>query len=221
MRRHHETRLRATRQRGSMILLVLVISSVLLAAGLALNFSVTHELRTSSFDRDRKSARYVAEQGLKAAEEALFLSYAVDAWNDDLDPTGSLGRPVHPTPGADQPPLNLHDQALNRNGLVVYEWDPTPPASVTGSLWQVPVTVRDGNARYTVWVRNNPDDFSGTVTEDDDGVLKIVSLGEILDGAGNVRARTFLTELLRIPRLDPGNYGQKGLGAGGTSTIEP
>ncbi len=205
------------REEGSALILVLLISGALLIVGLALSFSVMVEHRISLFDRNHQAAIYVAEIGLKQAEVALTGSYQYNGWNDDLDTQGAFTRPAH---AGDQPPLNLVDRSLNRKGLVVYRWGPPSPGTVTGALWQVPVNVQDGNARYSVWVRNNSDDFGTTTFADADDVVEIVSLGELLDPGGGVKARTYLAEILTLQGAAARNYAQKGLGAGGASTIE-
>lgn len=203
---------------ASILIFVLLMSIVLLAVSLALSFVVTTDIGISVSDRDGKAAKYVAEIGLKQGEAALLTSFFYNQWDDDLDADGTFGRPLH---GGDQLPLNLTDRSLNRNGMVLYRWDTTAePPTVAQAFWQVPVTVRGGNARYTVWVRNNADDFGGTVTTDLDSVVKIVSLGELLDGSGRIKARSFLTETISMPAPVAGNYSQKGLGSGGTTTIE-
>jgi hypothetical protein len=194
------------------------MSIVLLAVSLALSFVVTTDIGISVTDRDAKAAMYLAEIGLKQGEAALLESFFHNQWDDDLDPDGTFGRPTHV---GDQLPTNLVDRSLTRNGMVLYRWDTTAAPPVPASaFWRVPMTVRGGNARYTVWVRNNADDYGGTVTTDLDSVVKLVSLGEILDGNGQVKARSFLTETVEMPAPVAGNYSQKGLGSGGTSTIE-
>lgn len=203
------------RRGASILIFVLLMSIVLMAVSLALSFVVSTDIGISVTDRNRKAALYVAEMGLKQGEEALLDSFFLNTWDDDLDPEGALGRPVH---GGDQLPVNLTDKSLNRNGLVVYRWD-TGAGVIDLPLWEMPVTVRGDNARYSVWVRNNPDDYGGTVTIDLDQVVKVVALGEILDGNNQVKARSFLTETLRMPAPVAGDYAQKSLGAGGTSTI--
>ena len=209
------SRFTTLRQRGSALVLTLLISAVLLFVGLGLSYSVMQERQISVFDRDYKAARYVAEQGLRHAEEALERSYSFGGWNDDLDIEGSLGRPTHP---GDQPPLNLQDASLNRNGLVVYRWAPT--GAVEGALFQVPQVVQDHPARFSVWVRNNADDYGSTITADADNMVSVVSLGELLDDGGNVKARAYLIEMLMMSGSVIGNYPQKGLGAGGHSTLQ-
>ncbi len=220
MVRTHSRDVRLSRGRGAAILVfLLLVSMVILSVGLALSFMSVTEVRLSLSDRDHRAAMYVAETGLKQAEDALEQSYFLNKWDDDLDPTNALGRPIH---AYDQLPLNLQDGSLNRNGLIVYRWSLTPPPGApVAPLFQVPVIVRGANARYTVWVRNNSDDYGATVTLDGDNVVKIVSLGEVLDGNGNVKARSFLTETVTMPPPDASQYAQKGLGSGGTSTIDP
>ena len=211
---------RSSNERGSALILVLIISTVLLLIGLAVSFVATAEIRVASLDRDHKAARYVAELGVKQAEAALFQSWATQRWDDDLDSTGALGRPAHEG-GADQVPLSLNDDSLDRNGLIVYRWSQAVPGQVDGTLYRVPVVIRGGNnARYTVWVRNNQDDYSASINEDLDSVVDIIALGEVLDISGGVRARAFLAETISPSGTGARNYSQKGLGAGGTSTIE-
>lgn len=205
-------------ERGSALVLTMVLSTVILLVGLSLAFVATAEIRVSAADRDRKAARYVAEQGLKDAEDALFSSWGTNRWLDDLDAAGGLGRPAHEA--GDQPPLSLGDRSLNRNGLVVYRWNPATPGEVLGTLYRVPLNLRGGNARYTVWVRNNSDDFGSAVTADGDSIVEIIALGEVLDAEGGVRSRSFLSETISLEGTSTRNYSQKGLGAGGTSTIE-
>lgn len=204
---------------GSALLLVLVITPVLLLVLLSVSIVVTAEVRVAALDRDLKAARYVAEQGLEQGEQALLDSFAVRRWDDDLDSTGAIGRPAH-ADGGDQPPLSLADTSLTRNGLIVYHWDTANPGDITSALYRVPVAVRGGNARYTVWVRNNADDYGATVTTDSDNMIRLVALGEVLDAAGGIRARSFLTETLVLEAGVVRNYEQKGLGSGGANTIE-
>ena len=210
----------SSNERGSALILVLIISTVLLLIGLAVSFVATAEIRVASLDRDHKAARYVAELGVKQAEAALFESWATQQWDDDLDNTGGLGRPAQED-GADQVPLSLNDDSLDRNGLIVYRWSQTNPGQVNSALYRVPVNIRGGNnARYTVWVRNNQDDYSGSISEDLDSMVDIIALGEVLDISGGVRARAFLGETISPSGSGARNYDQKGLGAGGASTIE-
>ena len=218
MRNHRTPLSLVSRERGTALVLTLVIAGILLLVGIALSFVVGMETRLSSFDRNRKAARYVAETGLKQAEQALIGSFGFQGWEDDLDTTGALGRPAHVD--GDQPPLSLADNALNRNGLVIYRWDPAAPGTVTSALWQVAVAVRGGNARFSAWVRNNPDDYGANVITDLDSTVQIVALGELLDANGDVTARALLAEIVSIDASTFFNYSQKGLGAGGTSTIE-
>lgn len=208
----------SSNERGSALILVLIISTVLLLIGLAVSFVATAEIRISSLDRDHKAARYVAELGLKQAEAAMFASWTTQQWDDDLDDGGGLGRPAH-ADGGDQMPWSLNDNSLDRNGLIVYRW--TDAGAVDSALYQVPVNIRGGNnARYTVWVRNNRDDYSASINSDLDSIVDIIALGEVLDISGGVRARSFLAETISPSGQGQRNYDQKGFGAAGASTIE-
>ena len=80
--------------------------------------------------------------------------------------------------------------------------------------------MRGGNARFSAWIRNNPDDYGADVITDLDSTVQIIALGELLDANGDVTARSLLAEIVSIDASNIFNYSQKGLGAGGTSTIE-
>ena len=212
------------RDRGSALVSVILVLLVLTIVGVGIAYFTQMEDRLSGNTRIAKAAFYAADAGLRRAELALTNTAGVKSTCAPISITQILSTgatPVLSVPGGGYTaiPLNLTtfngvdsggNPCLALTDQIQYLNIPIPVVAAT------PVVDR---ATYSIYVRNNVDDPSGSPTSDTDGIANIVSVGTVQLVAG-----TSITRILEEQVLlsSGGSFGssQKNLNAGGTGTAQ-
>jgi hypothetical protein len=210
---------RTMRERGSALVSVILVLLVLTIVGVGIAYFTSMEDRLSGNTRIAKAAFYAADAGLRRAELALsntagLISTCTPITLTQILSTGST--PALAVPGGGNPAIPLDLTTFNQAGCLAaadqikYLNIPIPVVAAT------PVVDR---ATYSIYVRNNVDDPSGSATTDSDGIANIVSVGTVQLVAG-----TSLTRILeeQVVLTVGGSFGssQKNLNAGGTGTAQ-
>lgn len=207
------------RERGSALVSVILVLLVLTIVGVGIAYFTSMEDRLSGNTRIAKAAFYAADAGLRRAELALsdtagLINTCAPITLTQILSTGST--PVLAVPGGGNVAIPLDLTTFNQAGCldvadqIKYLDIPIPVVAGT------PVVDR---ATYSLYVRNNIDDSSGTPTLDSDNVINIVSVGTVQLVAGDFVTRILEEQLILSVG---GSFGssQKNLNAGGTSTAQ-
>ncbi len=165
--------MRRTSARGSALLLAIISVLVLTIVGVGLVYFASTEDRISGNDKLQKEGFYAAEMGLRAGEIALTNAMSSTAANTTLLTTPPLSnvRTPHP-PNASPNSLDLHDGGFPATLLT---------SGTVGTYRDIPVTFAastpNDQAYYTLYVRNNEEDKSGSATADGDMRLNLIAVG--------------------------------------------
>ncbi len=214
--------MRVMKERGSALVSVILVLLVLTIVGVGIAYFTSMEDRLSGNTRIAKAAFYAADAGLRRAELALSNSAGLISTCTPITLTQILSVvPVAPgtvlsVPGGGNPAVPLDLTTFNQAGCLAatdqiqYLNIPIPVLAAT------PVVDR---ATYSIYVRNNIDDPSGSPTTDADGIANLVSVGTVQLVAG-----TSVTRILeeQVILTVGGSFGssQKNLNAGGTGTAQ-
>jgi hypothetical protein len=207
------------RNRGSALVSVILVLLVLTIVGVGIAYFTSMEDRLSGNTRISKAGFYAADSGLRRAEVVLSglsdLSgtCAVVSLNDILG-TGSTPTLTVPGGGFTAIPLDL--TGLSTAACL------TPLGISQQKFIDLAIPVDAGTpvvdrATYSLYVRNNFDDASGTATADTDGIINVVSVGTVTLTAGATVTR-MLEEQLLLTTGGAFGSSQKNLNAGGTGT---
>ena len=210
------------RQRGSALVSVILVLLVLTIVGVGIAYFTSMEDRLSGNTRIAKAAFYAADGGLRRAELALSNTAGLISTCTPITLTQILSvAPVAPgavlnVPGGGNPAVPLDLRTFNQAGCLAvadqiqYFNIPIPVVAST------PVVDR---ATYSIYVRNNVDDPSGSPTTDADSIANIVSVGTVQLVAGQSITRILEEQVILAAG---GSFGssQKNLNAGGTGTAQ-
>ena len=212
------------KERGSALVSVILVLLVLTIVGVGIAYFTSMEDRLSGNTRIAKAAFYAADAGLRRAELALTNTAGIKNTCAPITLTQILSTgstPVLSVPGGGYTaiPLNLTtftgvdsggNPCLALTDQIQYLNIPIPVVAAT------PVVDR---ATYSIYVRNNLDDPSGSPTSDSDGIANIVSVGTIQLVAGQSITRILEEQVVLTVG---GSFGssQKNLNAGGTGTSQ-
>lgn len=212
--RHVPSSPKSRRSRGSALITALLVILVLTVIGIGLAYFTQIEDRMSGNERLTKSSFYAAEAGLRAGEQALGVALDGQTAISSLltAPTGTFPVPTTINPSGsgrwDGVLLRVSTSALSRTYAQVQI--------------VVPAGVRD-KAYYSVYIRNNDEDPSGSATDDQDQKLNLVAVGVagLVDpGTGAVRGITkVLEEQVTIKLAGGEDYSGKQVNFGGTGSI--
>jgi Tfp pilus assembly protein PilX len=193
------------REKGSALVIIILVVFVLTMVGIAGVLFMTMEDRLSGNDKLTKEALYVAEIGLRAGESVVKTKCASGSDGVTSMLTGS---PTYQPPGA---------------GYVAYS---------AGTAYQNVVVASPGSpdtVTYSIFVRNNIDDSVGSsATKDEDSRINIVALATVTDASGRGISK-ILEEQMFVggagggERLEKGgNFGGTGgAGIGGSGALPP
>ncbi len=206
------------KERGSALVSVILVLLVLTIVGVGIAYFTSMEDRLSGNDRIAKAAFYAADAGLRRAEIALsdtarLTSACAPVSLTQILSTGST--PVLNVPGGGNPAIPLDLTAFNQAGClpvtdqINYLAIPVPVVATT------PVVDR---ATYSIYVRNNLDDASGSAVLDTDNTINVVSVGTVQLVAGTSVTRILEEQLFLTPGGSAGGT-QKGIEAGGTNAV--
>ena len=182
--------MRAAAEKGSALIMVILVVLVLTMIGLAASLYMTMEDRVSQNDKLSQAAFHAAQAGLKAGEQ-VFNSVSQSQLNQILNPQTFKN-------GANDEPQSLTDLTTAAHlGTVLYS-----SGAVAGGipLLNQPVgggTLVGNQEQYSLFVRNDPNDWlstDGNYYTDHNGIVTLVSRGTVLNAAGGVAAVKILAE---------------------------
>ena len=166
-----------SRETGSALITVILVVFVLTMVGIAGLLYMTVEDRLSSNDQQQKAALYAAESGLRRGEKEIVDQATANAAILSIMLSYTSGSvPALNPPGGGYNATIL--KASYASGGVELA-NVTLPASSGGSL------------TYSLYVRNNGDDTSGSATVDGDKRINVISVGVFRGPTG----RTFRSVL--------------------------
>ena len=177
---------RTTGEKGSALIMVILVVLVLTMIGLAASLYMTMEDRVSENDKLSQAAFHAAQAGLKAGEQ-VFNSVTQSQLNQIL----SMSNPDN------QEPTSLADLTTATHlGTVLYS-----SGAVAGGipLLNQPVgggTLVGNQEQYSLFVRNDPNDWltGENFYTDNNGAIVLVSRGVVLNARNGVAAVKILAE---------------------------
>jgi hypothetical protein len=209
------------KDRGSALVSVILVLLVLTIVGVGIAYFTSMEDRLSGNTRITKAGFYAADSGLRRAEVVLsglsdLSGVCAPVSLNDILGTGST--PSLTVPGGGYTAIPLDITGLSTAACLA-------PLGITRQKFtNVPVPVDAGTpvvdrATYSLYVRNNVDDASGSATVDNDGIINVVSVGTVTLTAGTTLTR-ILEEQLLLTTGGAFGSSQKNLNAGGTGTAQ-
>jgi hypothetical protein len=211
------------KRRGSALVSVILVLLVLTIVGVGIAYFTSMEDRLSGNTRIAKAGFYAADSGLRRAEAILsglpnLAGTCAPVTLTNLLSTGST--PALAVPGGGYAAIPLDLTTISTAACL---------ATLTGGVTQtkykdIPVPVDAATpvvdrATYSLYVRNNVDDASGSATVDNDNIINVVSVGTVTLTAGTAVTR-ILEEQLILQTGGAFMAAQKNLNAGGTSTAQ-
>ncbi len=206
------------RERGSALVSVILVLLVLTIVGVGIAYFTSMEDRLSGNTRITKAGFYAADAGLRRGEELLTEVITLDPTTCGAQSLSALllarTPPVLKVPGGgyDAQVLDLSTTAnvaclgLDRRAYLNV---PIPPPAGVSVVDQV---------SYSLYLRNNVDDASGTDVLDSDNIINLVSVGTVRLTAGVVVTK-IVEEQLLLTAGGSSTGAQKDVNAGGTNTI--
>ena len=205
------------KERGSALVSVILVLLVLTIVGVGIAYFTSMEDRLSGNTRISKAGFYAADAGLRRGEALLNrvinLSTACGAPNLSQI-LAARSSPVLKVPGGGYDAQVLDLSTLSNAGCLgadrtAFGDVPIPkPASVS---------VVD-RVTYSLYLRNNVDDASGTDALDTDNIINLVSVGTVQLATG-VLVTKIVEEQLLLSAGGGDTGGQKNVNQGGTNTI--
>ncbi len=211
-------------ERGVALITVLLVLLVLTVLGITATVMMTQEDRTSSREDMSRSALYVAEFGLRRGEQTLAgFQYSNYNLTTLLDHTATAPQnwsnapaaaPVEPTPSVitswDVGHLGTYLTTSVGGTTELANQEITDQMAVTG--------FRGGQrAFFSLYVRNNPDDPGGPLTNNDSRI-RLISVGWISDSAAQPLAVKVLEEEFNFVGTTQSAQSQKLGNPAGTSS---
>jgi hypothetical protein len=206
------------KERGSALVSVILVLLVLTIVGVGIAYFTSMEDRLSGNTRISKAGFYAADAGLRRGEALLNrvinLSTTCGAPNLSQILAARSLSPVLKVPGGGYDALVLDLSTLSNAGCLgtdraAFGDVPIPrPASVS---------VVD-RVTYSLYLRNNVDDASGTEALDTDNIINLVSVGTVQLATG-VLVTKIVEEQLLLSAGGGDTGGQKNVNQGGTNTI--
>lgn len=214
---------RHARQRGVALITVILVLLVLTVIALAASTMMTQEDRTAARMELQKAAFYAAEAGLRRGEEVL-LSLRLADMTDLLQYQSTTD------------PIGIRSEHIRHpEGAYANTWDVTHLGTIlraqgTGGIeladQVVPITgvgLDPGRvARYTLFVRNNPEDSRppGDPQVNADSRIRLISVGVITTGNDRPLSVKILEQEIDYGRIQQSPHAQKLGDAGGTSSVQ-
>lgn len=206
-------------ERGSALVSVILVLLVLTIVGVGIAYFTSMEDRLSGNTRIAKAAFYAADAGLRRGELALsdtagLVSTCAPITLTQILSTGAT--PALNVPGGGYPAIPLDLTTFNQAGCLL------PADQIQFLNIPIPVVAATpvvDRATYSIYVRNNVDDASGTATTDGDGIINLVSVGTVQLVAGTSMTR-ILEEQVMLSVGGAFGSSQKGLNAGGTGAAQ-
>ena len=206
-----------TKEKGSALIIVILVVLVLTIVGLAAALYMTMEDRMSQNDKLSQSAFHAAEAGLREGEQIITRTITTSTLNTALDPaTHGSAYNDEPTSQADLIAVAhlgtiLFDSLAGGSGNALYN------SSVGGA------TLLGFQERYTLYIRNDANDYipatdSGKYYIDHDGKMNLISRGSVVDSQGREVAVKILSEQIYfgLSSVKPGQFRFGQLGTSST-----
>jgi Tfp pilus assembly protein PilX len=195
-------------ERGSALILALLVILVLTVVGVGLSYMTTVEEKMAGNDQREKAGFYAAEVGLRQGEALLNggsmqTTATVSALLTATPTAPSAGQ----SPSTIQPPGGGYPAVLLVLNSTTYR-----DMAVT-----MPSGVRD-QASFSLYIRNDREDTGGTATSDKNLIINLISVGKVgTDTSGNTSI-VMITKILE-EQISSVNVGSEGgsqfLGNGG------
>lgn len=199
-----------SRARGSALATVVLVILVLTIVGIGIAYFTQIEDRLAGNSRMQKAGFYAADSGLRKGEAVLkFASASNVALSSILNYVGAT--PQLQVPGGGYP------------AVILLAVDPeavgAPVEFKNIKLYDPVLSPAVDKAEYSLYVRNNVEDFAGTAILDTDNIINLVSVGMVrLPGAAGTTMTKILEEQLVVSTTGSESGSQKGGNAGGTGT---
>jgi hypothetical protein len=197
---------RLAADRGSALITVVLVVLVLTIIGVGIAYFTSLEDRISGNTRIQKAGFYAADSGLRKGEAVLS---AVVGNNIAMTTLLTYGGtvPVLKVPGGGYDAVILNANDITGTKAMTEFND----ISIT-----LPNLVVD-RAFYSLYVRNNVEDISGSATVDTDNVINLISVGKIRFANGTEMTQ-ILEEQLVVSSSGTDTGSQKGANTGGTGS---
>lgn len=197
------------RARGSALATVILVILVLTIVGIGIAYFTQIEDRLSGNVRMQKAGFYAADAGLRKGESVL-----AGAINSSVALTSVLNYVSATTP-------NLKVPGGGFDAVILKAKDPDDGADKEFVNITIPAAAGIvDTTRFSLYVRNNAEDFGGSATSDTDNVINLISVGQVILPGGSATAMTqILEEQLVVTALGNEAGGMKGLNAGGTGSV--
>ncbi len=190
------------KERGSALIVVILVVLVLTMVGIAGLLFMNVEDRLSGNDQQQKASLYAAESGMRFGEKLILNVSGSSGIDALLNYSGAVPKL--------SPPGGGYQAVILTNGATTLYDVPLPSTGATGAL------------HYSLYVRNNADDPSTapSPTIDGDKKVNLISVGEFSDPTGRT-IRSVTEEQISIGVNGGGSkngYG-KDLNAGGSNAV--
>ncbi len=196
-------------QRGSALITVILVVLVLTMVGLSIRLFMGIEDTISGNDRYQKEATYLAEVALREGE-AKMATVGV-AQITPLLQYSNANNQVPPTLAQCQGTQYLGTVLTDSSNSALY--NKTIAYNVTSSN-----SGGDRVGYYSVYVRNNKQDYAGSPTIDQDGYIDILGVGTVKDTSGRIAYQKILCEEFFLGSANSGTLGpQIGGSSAGTN----
>ena len=213
-----------TRQQGAALITVVLILLVLTVLGITAALLMTQEDRTSARQDHLRAALYVAEAGLRQGEASL-QTLRGDRISEALTMASSEPQSWRTNPGdAIVHPVYMQPASWDIDHLGTYArlaYDIGGSAELANREVSLALDTRatgpSMRAFYSLYVRNNPEDASGTITQDADSIVRLVSVGWVANVDGRVLAVKIIEEEFDLRAEFVARGTQEGQNMGGTN----
>ncbi len=206
------------RERGSALVSVILVLLVLTIVGVGIAYFTSMEDRLSGNTRISKAGFYAADAGLRRGETLLNRVINLDSTTCGAQ-TLSLILAARSAPILKVPGGGYDAQVLDLSTISTAACLGTDRKAYSDVTIPAPSTVHVvDRVTYSLYLRNNVDDASGTETLDADNIINLISVGSVQLATG-VLVTKIVEEQLLLSAGGGDTGGQKGLNAGGTNTI--
>jgi hypothetical protein len=213
------------RERGSALVSVILVLLVLTIVGVGIAYFTSMEDRLSGNTRITKAGFYAADAGLRRGEALLSELVNLDVATCGTVTLSQLlaarSAPTLNVPGGGYPALVLDLSTISTAtclGADRRAYGP-PGDGTPGVLIPPPVGVSVvDRVFYSLYLRNNVDDATGTDVLDNDSIVNLVSVGTVQLAAGVVVTK-IVEEQLLLTKGGAAIGSQKDVNAGGTNTV--
>ncbi len=210
------------KERGSALVSVILVLLVLTIVGVGIAYFTSMEDRLSGNTRISKAGFYAADAGLRRGE--ALLNNVINLGPTTCGVAVTLSQVLAArsgtalkVPGGGYDALVLDFRTLPPEDVVCLRTDALAPYSDVSIPAPSTVHVVD-RVTYSLYLRNNVDDASGTETVDADNIINLVSVGSVQLATG-VLVTKIVEEQLLLSAGAGDSGGQKGLNPGGGNTI--